>query len=178
MGQHNRGHGFIRRLRGGKAHGLVLPLVTTSGGTKFGKTEAGTIWLDPELTKPYQFYQFWFNTDDRDAVRYSNSSRFWMFRGFGARSRNSQRTREAACATGIRSSRNGACSWRCRCARCRNGIPEALWRRRRLDVGEGIAPGVPNVPSSTTMYVTELMADCRVACHPRGSRVRRATRLD
>ena len=64
------GMDLIRRLRGGKAHGLVLPLVTTSSGTKFGKTEAGTIWLDPALTKPYEFYQFWFNTDDRDAVKY------------------------------------------------------------------------------------------------------------
>jgi tyrosyl-tRNA synthetase len=64
------GMDLIRRLRGGKAYGLVLPLVTTATGTKFGKTEAGTIWLDPELTKPYEFYQFWLNTDDRDAVKY------------------------------------------------------------------------------------------------------------
>jgi tyrosyl-tRNA synthetase len=64
------GMDLIRRLRGAKAYGLVLPLVTTSSGTKFGKTEAGTVWLDPELTSPYEFYQFWFNTDDRDAVRY------------------------------------------------------------------------------------------------------------
>jgi tyrosyl-tRNA synthetase len=64
------GMDLIRRLRGGKAYGLVLPLVTTSAGTKFGKTEAGTIWLDPELTKPYEFYQFWLNTDDRDVARY------------------------------------------------------------------------------------------------------------
>jgi tyrosyl-tRNA synthetase len=61
---------LIRRLRGAKAHGLVLPLVTTSSGTKFGKTEAGTVWLDPTLTKPYEFYQFWITTDDRDAVKY------------------------------------------------------------------------------------------------------------
>lgn len=61
---------LIRRLRGKKAHGLVMPLVTTAGGTKFGKTEAGTIWLDAALTKPYEFYQFWLNTDDRDVVRY------------------------------------------------------------------------------------------------------------
>ena len=64
------GMDLIRRVRGKKAHGLVLPLVTTSAGTKFGKTEAGTIWLDPELTSPYEFYQFWLNTDDRDAVKY------------------------------------------------------------------------------------------------------------
>ena len=64
------GMDLIRRVRGGKAHGLVLPLITTSSGTKFGKTEAGTIWLDPERTTPYEFYQFWLNADDRDAVRY------------------------------------------------------------------------------------------------------------
>ena len=64
------GMDLIRRVRGGKAHGLVLPLVTTASGTKFGKTEAGTIWLDRSLTKPYEFHQFWLNVDDRDAVKY------------------------------------------------------------------------------------------------------------
>ena len=48
----------------------MLPLVTTSAGVKFGKTEAGAIWLDPARTSPFRFYQFWLNTDDRDAVRY------------------------------------------------------------------------------------------------------------
>jgi tyrosyl-tRNA synthetase len=62
------GMDLIRRARGGKAHGLVLPLLMTAAGTKFGKTEAGSVWLDPQLTKPYEFYQFWLNTDDRDAV--------------------------------------------------------------------------------------------------------------
>src|SRR5256885_2512293 len=61
---------LIRRLRGARAHGLVFPLVTTSSGVKFGKTEAGAVWLDPKLTSPYRFYQFWLNTDDRDAVIY------------------------------------------------------------------------------------------------------------
>ena len=61
---------LIRRLRGARAHGLVFPLVITSSGVKFGKTEAGTVWLDPELTSPYRFYQFWLNTDDRDVITY------------------------------------------------------------------------------------------------------------
>lgn len=61
---------LIRRVEGGKAHGLVLPLVTTSAGTKFGKTEAGTVWLDPARTSQREFYQFWLNTDDRDAIKY------------------------------------------------------------------------------------------------------------
>ena len=59
---------LIRKLRGKKAHGLVWPLMTTASGTKFGKTEAGAIWLDPERTSPFKFYQFWLNTDDRDVV--------------------------------------------------------------------------------------------------------------
>lgn len=61
---------LIRRLRGGRAHGLVSPLVTTSAGVKFGKTEAGAVWLDAQLTSPYRFYQFWLNTDDRDVITY------------------------------------------------------------------------------------------------------------
>src|SRR5918993_6032907 len=61
---------LIRKVEGGRAHGLVLPLVTTSAGTKFGKTEAGTVWLDPQRTSPFKFYQFWLNADDRDVVKY------------------------------------------------------------------------------------------------------------
>src|SRR4029078_9939165 len=61
---------LIRKLRGQKVHGLVWPLMTTTSGVKFGKTEAGAIWLDPERTSPFHFYQFWLNTDDRDVVRY------------------------------------------------------------------------------------------------------------
>ncbi len=61
---------LIRKLRGAKAHGLVWPLMKTASGVKFGKTEAGTIWLDPQRTSPFRFYQFWLNTDDRDVVAY------------------------------------------------------------------------------------------------------------
>src|SRR6266481_6320536 len=61
---------LIRRLRSAKAHGLVFPLVTTAAGVKFGKTEAGAVWLDSKLTSPYRFYQFWLNTDDRDVITY------------------------------------------------------------------------------------------------------------
>jgi tyrosyl-tRNA synthetase len=64
------GMDLIKRLRRAQAHGLVFPLVTSATGAKFGKTEAGTVWLDPALTSPYRFYQFWYNTDDRDAVTY------------------------------------------------------------------------------------------------------------
>ncbi len=61
---------LIRKLRAKRAHGLVTPLVTTASGVKFGKTEAGTIWLDPARTPVQAFRQFWLNTDDRDVVAY------------------------------------------------------------------------------------------------------------
>lgn len=61
---------LIRRTHGQKAYGVVYPLVTKSDGTKFGKSEAGAIWLDPQRTSPYRFYQFWYNADDADVVRY------------------------------------------------------------------------------------------------------------
>ncbi len=62
---------LIRKVRGGgAAYGLVFPLITKADGTKFGKTESGTIWLSAERTSPYRFYQFWLNTDDRDVVNY------------------------------------------------------------------------------------------------------------
>jgi tyrosyl-tRNA synthetase len=60
---------LVRKLRSTKVHGLVWPLLTTASGTKFGKTETGTVWLDPQRTSPFRFYQFWLNTDDRDVVR-------------------------------------------------------------------------------------------------------------
>jgi tyrosyl-tRNA synthetase len=61
---------LIRRTTGADAHAITAPLVTTSAGTKFGKTEAGAVWLDASLTTPYKFYQFLVNVDDRDAGRY------------------------------------------------------------------------------------------------------------
>jgi tyrosyl-tRNA synthetase len=61
---------LIRRVDGAEAHALTMPLVTTSTGAKFGKTEAGAIWLDAERTSPYAFYQFWLSTDDADVGRH------------------------------------------------------------------------------------------------------------
>ncbi|ADD44091.1 tyrosine--tRNA ligase [Stackebrandtia nassauensis] len=61
---------FIRRKGSGPVHAFVTPLVTKADGTKFGKTEGGAVWLDPELTTPYAFYQFWVNVDDRDIGTY------------------------------------------------------------------------------------------------------------
>ena len=61
---------LIRRVLGKEAHALTCPLITKADGGKFGKTEKGNIWLDPERTSPYQFYQFWLNVSDVDAERY------------------------------------------------------------------------------------------------------------
>ena len=61
---------FIRRNVDGKAYAVTTPLLTKADGTKFGKSEQGNIWLDPELTSPYQFYQFWLNADDADVSKY------------------------------------------------------------------------------------------------------------
>jgi tyrosyl-tRNA synthetase len=60
---------LIGRREGGNAHGLVLPLLTTSSGAKFGKSEGGNVWLDPAKTSPYKFFQFWLNTEDADVER-------------------------------------------------------------------------------------------------------------
>jgi tyrosyl-tRNA synthetase len=61
---------LIRRKTGGEAFALTCPLITKADGSKFGKTESGNIWLDPEKTSPYKFYQFWLNTSDADAEKY------------------------------------------------------------------------------------------------------------
>ncbi|CAM3760534.1 tyrosine--tRNA ligase [Mesobacillus zeae] len=63
---------LIRKMapEGSKAFGMTIPLVTKADGTKFGKSESGAVWLDPEKTSPYEFYQFWINTADADVIKY------------------------------------------------------------------------------------------------------------
>ena len=68
---------YVRRRGAGPVQAFVTPLVTKADGTKFGKTEGGAVWLDPEMTSPYAFYQFWLNADDRDVTRYL---RYFSFR--------------------------------------------------------------------------------------------------
>jgi tyrosyl-tRNA synthetase len=60
---------LVRRIAGAEAHALTFPLLTTAAGAKFGKTEAGAVWLDADRTSPYRFYQFWINTADDDVGR-------------------------------------------------------------------------------------------------------------
>jgi len=64
------GTDLIRRVEGGVAYGMVFPLITTASGDKMGKTAQGAVWLDPKLTSPYEYYQYWINTDDRDVERF------------------------------------------------------------------------------------------------------------
>ena len=61
---------LVRRLQGKRVHGLCFPLMTKADGSKFGKTESGAIWLDPEMTSPYNFYQFWVRSNDNDVIKY------------------------------------------------------------------------------------------------------------
>ncbi|MGQ0630502.1 MAG: tyrosine--tRNA ligase [Sporichthyaceae bacterium] len=67
---------LVRRVDGGKAHALTTNLLTKADGTKFGKTEAGAVWLDPSLTSPYAFFQFWLGTDDRDVIGFLKTLTF------------------------------------------------------------------------------------------------------
>jgi tyrosyl-tRNA synthetase len=67
---------LVRRAEGVSVHALATPLITKADGTKFGKTESGTVWLDPGLTSPYAFFQFWLNADDRDVITYLKTFSF------------------------------------------------------------------------------------------------------
>ena len=64
---------LVHKADGGAVHALTTPLITKADGTKFGKTESGTVWLSPELTSPYAFFQFWLNSDDRDLPQLLNT---------------------------------------------------------------------------------------------------------
>ena len=61
---------LVHRVEGRSLHAFATPLITKADGTKFGKTEGGTVWLDPAMTSPYAFFQFWLNADDRDVTTY------------------------------------------------------------------------------------------------------------
>ena len=64
------GMDLVRRITGGTVYGMTFPLITTAAGQKMGKTESGAVWLDAEKTSPYEYYQYWINTDDRDVERF------------------------------------------------------------------------------------------------------------
>lgn len=74
-----------------ETYGLTIPLMLKADGTKFGKTAGGAVWLDPKKTSPYEFYQFWFNQDDRDVVKYLKYFTFLP----GKKSKRSKRRRRS-----------------------------------------------------------------------------------
>jgi tyrosyl-tRNA synthetase len=150
------GMDLIRRVRGGKTHGLVLPLLMTAAGTKFGKTEAGSVWLDPNLTSPYAFYQFWLNTDDRDVVKYL---KFFTFL-------DAARISEHETATMREPEKRHAQFELARqvttLVHGETAVRDAEAASRKLFGGDVASMSVtellqvfPNVPSSTTSYVAE-----------------------
>ncbi len=151
------GMDLIRRVRGGKAHGLVLPLLMTAAGTKFGKTEAGSVWLDPKLTTPYEFYQFWLNTDDRDAVRYLKFFTFLdRFANLRARSRHDAASRKNDMrswnlARQVTALVHGEAAVR----DAEAASPNTVWRRCRLHVCERAAAGISKRPLDEHAYVAD-----------------------
>jgi tyrosyl-tRNA synthetase len=161
---------LIRRLRGAKAHGLVMPLLTTASGAKFGKTEAGAVWLDPALTSPFRFYQFWLNTEDSDAGRYL---RFFTFLDRDTIEQLEETIRLAP------ESREGQRALAREVTRLVHGdtaVREAEAATEKLFRGDVAAMSVsellqvfPNVPSSTMEYqakgwpIVELLASTGIA---------------
>ena len=124
-----------------QVHGLVFPLITTATGAKFGKSEAGNIWLDPERTSPYHFYQFWLNTDDRDVERYLKLFTFLALERIAATmSEHAARPEPARGATSA-----GARSDRHRPRRCRRGGRRPDERGAVQSVGRGWAALPPEV---------------------------------
>ena len=92
---------LIRRADGGQAHAFATPLITKADGTKYGKTEGGALWLDPEMMSPYAFYQFWLNVEDEKVGRAAPDLHLPLPRGDrGARGRSTPRSRSCAPASG------------------------------------------------------------------------------
>ena len=106
---------LIHRLEpDAEVHALATPLITKADGTKFGKTEGGAVWLDPEMTTPYAFYQFWLNVDDRDISEYMRILQLQVPRG----------------ARGAGAADRGASAGPRRAARAGRGADDAGARRR------------------------------------------------
>ena len=126
-------------------HGLVFPLITTATGAKFGKSEGGNVWLDPERTSPYHFYQFWLNTDDRDVERYLKLFTFLPLDQIAATMAEHAADpgrRRGPAGAGARGDRHGARRRRRRC-----GHPDQRGPVRRSgDGGELPAEAIADMP--------------------------------
>jgi len=167
------GTDLVRRMEGGRAFGVVFPLVTNAAGTKFGKTEAGNVWLDPTLTSPYRFYQFWINVDDADVGRY--------LRFFSLGSRPEVEALEEAARTEpqARTAQKALAEEVTRRVHGETGLAKAVQATRVLFGGEieglgadDVADIFSDVPSSTVaretlsgegMPIVDLLADAGVA---------------
>ena len=149
-----------------------MPLVTTAAGTKFGKTEAGAVWLDPALTSPYEFYQFWLNVDDRDAARYARYFTFLSAAEIEELERASEREPERRqaqrqLAREVTRLVHGAGRGR----RGRGGRGKAVRRRPDDDVGEGAAADLPERSVLRRGLRGRRLDDRRAAGQRRGHRV-------
>ena len=167
------GTDLIRRTTGERAYGVVIPLVTKADGTKFGKTESGAVWLDPELTSPFRFYQFWINAEDADAGRY--------LRFFSLRSREEIGALEEAVRTEpqARAAQRALAEEVTRRAHGETGLSRAMKATEVLFGGEieglgadEVADIFSDVPSATVpraslegegMSLVDLLADAGVA---------------
>ena len=134
VGQHHRRHRADSPRRGADAHAITAPLVTTPPGAKFGKTEAGAVWLDAALTSPYKFYQFWVNVDDRDAGRYLRFFTLLSREEIEALERRTAAAPGAARGAARAGARRHATRARRRRARGGGGSLEAAVRRGRSEV--------------------------------------------
>ena len=127
---------LIRRMRGGQAYGMVYHLITKADGTKFGKTESGSVWLDPEKTSPYRFYQFWLNTDDRDVIKYLKFFTFFTQEEIAAlESSMTERPEAREAQRALAQDMTQRIHGETRSGARRAGLSGPVWRRDRRAVG-------------------------------------------
>ncbi len=153
------GSDLIRRTRQGQAYSLTFPLLTTAGGQKMGKSESGAIWLDPRKTSPYDFYQYWINTDDRDVERFLKFFTFLPLDQIAA-----------LCAEGGSSLRKAKEALAFEATRITHGDEEAKKARntsRNLFAGSGDSSDVPATEISNAeadaMKITDLLVKTKLS---------------
>lgn len=142
------GMDLIRRMTGKTACGVTFPLITTSLGNKMGKTEKGTVWLDPELTTPYEYYQYWVNTDDADVERFLALFTFLPM----------QEIREAGKLRDARLNMAKAVL-AFEATRITHGEKDALAARRAAVAAFGLKPVEPDILPSSSIPRIELSVD-------------------
>jgi tyrosyl-tRNA synthetase len=166
---------LIRRLTGEKAYGLTIPLIISSSGVKFGKTSEGqNVWLDPARTTPWEFYQFWINTDDRDVIRYLKYFTFLPLDEIGRleaclKDSPAERAAQKALAWEVTSLVHGAGE-----AEKAKRSAQALFTRDK-DAGDAIPPGVPSsvidrARGAQGVPLVDLLVECGLASSKREAR--------